>query len=281
LATVTFDIAEGATGSSAINFSASSNAAGFAFDGQSHDVVISAESGVEPPALVIDSQTGTVTLDAPANREAQSTYSFTVEATDSEGATTGVQTVNALVVDYLVSTDDAVTGTDEAEIFALGDGSAQITSGGGADIFMLAPDSGEDYEEHDGDYSPGDEYDMPVHTLVDFESGVDTIDVSAALMSLGYTGLNNSLDSSSAQDFKLSQIGDIPQNLEDLVDTDDSSLDNIFGGFFDASENTLTIFADMDATAGNVEADFLQIKVGEGSTVEEDDLVYTFDSFIV
>jgi hypothetical protein len=35
LASITFDVAEGATGSSAINFTSSSNAAGFAFDGQS------------------------------------------------------------------------------------------------------------------------------------------------------------------------------------------------------------------------------------------------------
>jgi hypothetical protein len=41
LATVTFDIAEGATGSTVINFSASSNAAGFAFEGTNHILVIS------------------------------------------------------------------------------------------------------------------------------------------------------------------------------------------------------------------------------------------------
>ncbi|MDG2018809.1 MAG: cadherin repeat domain-containing protein, partial [Porticoccaceae bacterium] len=39
LMTMTFDIAEGASGSSTINLTSSSNAAGFTFDGQSHDVV--------------------------------------------------------------------------------------------------------------------------------------------------------------------------------------------------------------------------------------------------
>jgi hypothetical protein len=38
LASITFDIAEGSTGSSAINFTSSSNAAGFAFAGQNHEV---------------------------------------------------------------------------------------------------------------------------------------------------------------------------------------------------------------------------------------------------
>jgi len=290
LATLTFDIADGATGSTPINFSASSNAAGFTFAGQSQDLVLSAESGAVPPALVVDNQAGTVTLDAPANREAQSTYQFTVEATDAEGATTGVQTVTALVVDQLVTSDSATyTGTAEADIFALTFGSAEITSGAGADIFILAPDSGEGYEEHDGDYSPGDEhhddsspgdeYDMPVHTIVDFESGVDSIDASAALMSLGYTGPNDGLDGS-VSDFKLSQFTNISPDLINLIETDDSSLDNMFGGFFDNSEKTLTIFADMDATAGNVEADVFQVKVGDDSTVEEDDLVVDLSAFI-
>ena len=44
LATLTFDIVEGASGSSAINFTASSNASGFAFEGQTHSVAISDES---------------------------------------------------------------------------------------------------------------------------------------------------------------------------------------------------------------------------------------------
>ena len=44
LASITFDVAEGATGSSAINFTSSSNAAGFAFDGQSQILGINSNS---------------------------------------------------------------------------------------------------------------------------------------------------------------------------------------------------------------------------------------------
>jgi hypothetical protein len=40
LMTMTFDIAAGATGLSAINFTSSSNAAGFAFDGQQQEIII-------------------------------------------------------------------------------------------------------------------------------------------------------------------------------------------------------------------------------------------------
>jgi hypothetical protein len=48
LATLTFDIAEGASGSSAINFTASSNASGFAFEGQAHNIAISNGSEAQP-----------------------------------------------------------------------------------------------------------------------------------------------------------------------------------------------------------------------------------------
>ena len=44
MATVTFDIAEGATGSTGLNLVKTSNAAGFGFEGLSHNVVISAEA---------------------------------------------------------------------------------------------------------------------------------------------------------------------------------------------------------------------------------------------
>ena len=45
LATVTFDIAEGATGTTVLDIVRVSNTVGYAFDGQSHDVVITAEAG--------------------------------------------------------------------------------------------------------------------------------------------------------------------------------------------------------------------------------------------
>ncbi len=67
LATLTFDIAQDSSGSSAINFTASSNASGFAFDGQNHDVAISAES-----QLTINPSSGEVTLATNPDHETQS-----------------------------------------------------------------------------------------------------------------------------------------------------------------------------------------------------------------
>ena len=55
LATLTFDIAEGASGSSAINFTASSNASGYTFAGQAHNIAISNGSEAQPdPEATLD-----------------------------------------------------------------------------------------------------------------------------------------------------------------------------------------------------------------------------------
>jgi hypothetical protein len=79
LATVTFDITEGASGFTPVNFTSSSNASGFSFDGQSHELAITAET---TSALSIDSNTGEVMLAVNPDHEAQDQYSFTVIASD-------------------------------------------------------------------------------------------------------------------------------------------------------------------------------------------------------
>ena len=453
LMTLTFDIAEGATGMSAINFTTSSNAAGFAFDGQSHDVVISAESEPSEPEsmssqLSIDAATGVVTLAGEADYQTVPNYMFTVTA--ANGADSASQDVGLLVADYLVSADsNTYTGTDGADVFALADGSAQITSGAGADIFILAPPSEEgaesssgssgssgssdpsgstesevtipelaaatqhvyvsestksedgtqaiikvsynaddstttglglrihydssvftlsdisdvlssdlfippttsptaDTDDFDNDASTdsyvlaswtslfgswpnsvpadlmtltfdiaegatgmsainfttssnaagfafdGQSHDVAViesnegeqgegpigmHTLVDFESGVDSIDASVALMALGYTGLSTALDGG-AQQNKLSALTDVSADILELVSNNDTSLNNAFGSYFDDASNVLTLFVDTDASLESQMIETFEIDVGEGNTVEDDDLTVTFNTFI-
>ena len=255
LMTLTFDIADDASGSSAINLTSSSNAAGFAFDGQSHDVVISVDSEPEYMAsqLSIDSLTGEVTLAGEANYQTVPDYNFTVTA--DSGTDSASQTIGLLVADQLVSSaEDSYTGTDDADVFALADGSAQVTSGEGADIFVLAQSS----DSWDSSES---------HTLLDFESGVDSIDISAVLIAAGYT------DQSS-----LTQLADaeISADILDLINADDSSLDNMFGGAFDDTSNVLTLFADTNSNAGITEIDSIQIELGESSTADEDDITASF-----
>jgi hypothetical protein len=75
LATITFDVDEDATGTSAINFTVSSNAAGFDFDGQTHNLVTTADR------LSIDSVTGVVTIVG----EVDSSLQFILTATDLSG----------------------------------------------------------------------------------------------------------------------------------------------------------------------------------------------------
>jgi hypothetical protein len=102
-----------------------------------------------------------------------------------------------------------------------------------------------------------------------FESGEDSIDLSAILTAAGYTD-----DSSLA---KLSEA-DISDDILDLVSVDDSSLDNLFGGSYDEGTNVLTIFADTDSEQGVTQVESMQIQLSEDSTIDEDDITAT--SFI-
>lgn len=97
LATITFNITEGASGTSAINFSYSSNAAGYDFFGQNHEVVITEESDTTESKLTIDPVTGEVMLVGELNPVGQSEYSFAIIATDlagNESSQTVTLTVN-------------------------------------------------------------------------------------------------------------------------------------------------------------------------------------------
>jgi hypothetical protein len=257
LATITFDVAEGATGSTGLNIVRKSTTAGYGFEGQSHEVVISAEATpteTETMAsqLSIDSVTGVVTLAGEADYQTVSDYNFTVTA--DNGTESADKTVGLIVADQLVSSNSNVyTGTDEADVFALTDGSAEITSGAGADIFVIAPPSQE----------PDDSSAM--HKIVDFETGVDSIDLSAALAAVGYTSESN-----------LTQLVEIPDNILDLIDTDDNSLDNQFGASFDDASNVLTLFADTVADAGVTQVDAIQIELGDSSVIDKDDITVSF-----
>ena len=142
-----------------------------------------------------------------------------------------------------------------SDVFALADGSAQVTSGAGSDIFVIAPS-----EEEQADTSA-------MHTLVDFESGVDSIDISAALALFGYTSEDS-----------LTQMSDddIPDDILDLINADDSSLDNMFGGSFDADSNVLTLFVDSAKDVDTTQIESLQIELGDSSVINEDDIVVSF-----
>ena len=100
-----------------------------------------------------------------------------------------------------------------------------------------------------------------IHTLVDFESGVDSIDMTAALASVGYTGDNLARLSSD----------NIPTDILDLISGSDSSLDNLFGGTFDDTSKVLTLFADTNPDQGATEVEALQVKLGDDSSLDEDD----------
>jgi hypothetical protein len=255
LASITFDIAEGATGSSAINFTASSNAANYTFDGQAHDLLLAPEPVVPVAELSIDNSADTVSLELAIDEQLQADYSLSVEATDANGNAIGSQIVPVVVVDQIVNADaSSYTGTADEDVFALADGSAEITSDAGEDEFILDP-----------------AYASAAHTITDFESGVDTIHIGAALVAAGYTPDNAPTQLLGA---------DMSADILDLVNGDDSSLDNLFGATYDDASNTLTVFADTDSSAGSTDMDSYQITLDDSATVEDEDIVADLNAFI-
>ena len=277
---MTFDIAEGATGSTGLNLVRTSSQAGYGFDGQAHNVVISAEavednsdssgsdtdsetgSAITWPQLSIDSVTGEVTLAGEADYHVIPNYYFTVTA--DNGTESAEQDVGLLVADYLVSQEQSsYQGTADADVFALAGGSAQVTSGDGADIFILAPDQDESEE-------------LGMHTITDFESGVDAFDGSAALMSAGYIDISAQ---QGVEEDQLNLMFDASADVLALVDSNSASLDNVFGSYFDNASKELTFFADTDSAAGQYELETFKVKV-EGDAPEEDDFMPTLNAFI-
>jgi 3D (Asp-Asp-Asp) domain-containing protein len=101
LATITFNIADDATGSSEIAFTPSSTAAGFAFDGQPHNVVISVEPETVPVTtkLVVDPGTGEVTADLDSEHDVNNfNFEFTARAETSDQTNTAEKDISVFVV---------------------------------------------------------------------------------------------------------------------------------------------------------------------------------------
>ena len=171
------------------------------------------------------------------------------------GVIIGMDDVESSSYDVSVTT---YAGSDDADVFALVDGVADVNSGAGSDIFVVTEDT-------------------DANILVDFESGVDTLELGLLLDSAGYTGLSANSD---AADHSAHQVnGNIP-SIADLISDNDGSLDNAFGGYLDDTTNVLTIFTDIDSSAGSVDMQAIEVTLGEDSTVEDDDLTATFSAFI-
>jgi hypothetical protein len=174
---------------------------------------------------------------------------------DVSGVILGMDDVAPSSYDVSVTT---YSGTGDADVFALVNGVADVNSGSGSDIFVLAEGS-------------------DANILVDFESGVDVLELGDLLDSAGYTGLS---ESSEASDSIAHQVSGDTLNIADLISDADESLDNAFGGYLDDETNVLTVFADTDSSANGIELTTLEITLDDSSTMEDDDLTATFSAFI-
>ena len=152
LATITFNVIDNAAGSTALDIVKVSTPPGYAFDGQSHEVVISDPDALEnvssssvitfsltedsDPALTIDQASGEVSLLADADFETQSKYNFGVIAIDAAGNVSEVQPVT-LNIENLDEVAPVITSSGDAAVLqgaAPGTKVYQITADDSADV---------------------------------------------------------------------------------------------------------------------------------------------------
>ncbi|MDB3926457.1 cadherin repeat domain-containing protein, partial [Porticoccaceae bacterium] len=91
---------------------------------------------------------------------------------DVSGVILGMDDVSGSSYDVSVTT---YSGTDGSDVFALVGGMSDVNSGAGSDIFVVTEDT-------------------DANILVDFESGVDSLELGLLLDSAGYTGLSANSD---------------------------------------------------------------------------------------
>ena len=139
LATVTFDIAEGAPGVTGLNLVRTSSQAGYTFDGQSQDLVIS-------PSSASDNNTGSGESQAPAESvivvpevQANTQHVYVSESTKSEDGTQVTVTYSYLVdesaknlsgVGFTVNFDSSVLSVNEISNVYIGAIASRNTVGG-------------------------------------------------------------------------------------------------------------------------------------------------------
>jgi hypothetical protein len=166
LATITFDVAEGASGASEIGITATSNAAGYAFDGQGFAVQFP-----EVGPLSIDSATGDVTLNLSPDYESVPVYNFDIVDNSGRTGSASVSIVNADEASPVFASATAeVTIAEDADgvIFtANADDSADASAGvsyslAGADAAAFAITAGGDLTAVAVDYETKPSYNVTI-----------------------------------------------------------------------------------------------------------------------
>ncbi|MDG2036569.1 MAG: hypothetical protein P8J42_08170, partial [Pseudomonadales bacterium] len=273
LATVTFDIVDTNADSSGLNVVRTSSAAGYGFDGQSYDVLISADTGSGSDdvssALSIDSATGAVTLAGEANYQNVSDYNFIVTAANEADSVS--KDVDLLVVTESLEGQFSYSGTSVDDFVHVKNPSAgsSFSSGPGNDVMLL-----------DNAFGHSD-----ILLLEDFESGIDSIDASLSIISLGYTSLSSD-GAQSAQDGSLRVMRDIDPLSDEILaivssfsDSPDSNdFDNAFFSYFDQEVNQFNLVVDLDPSSGITYLDRMAISLDDGVLVDDDDITFNFIS---
>jgi hypothetical protein len=142
-----------------------------------------------------------------------------------------------------------IGGSAGDDVVVLKDGFANVDLVDGADTLIIDPD-------------------YNANMVIDFVSGVDSIDMTRILDDADY-GEGDAL-----------QVSGSTPDIADLVSNGDESLDNAFGGYFNDDTDVLTLFVDADSSAGVTKVESIEVTLRDGSDFNDDDLSVNFVHFI-
>jgi hypothetical protein len=247
LLTILFDVADEASGSTAIGFSSTSTPVGYDFSGNGYDLEL-----IESP-LSIDSVTGEVTLSENPDYDVRDAYSFSVTATDVAGNASAPQAVTVTINEAsdlppvftspVTASVDENIGSQQVVYTAASDSSSEI-------VYSLA-----DNTVYSGSQENTNQADLLANTSMVSASGVSSAEAGEQVsLAINYNADDNQLpglglrihyDSSKLTVAGVSNVLD-----QDLIYTDTASQAD--AGDYDADASTdAFITVGWAALAGN------------------------------
>ena len=284
LATITFDVVDGASGATPINLTQSSGANGFAYDSPAHLVQLPAASH-----LSIDSATGAVSVSVDPDYEQVSAYNFTVVTSDggfASSVTTSVANQDEVAAKFDSPTATDSAAEDAAVIFTAqandsADASAGVTyslSGADASLLSINENTGEVSVVGGADFESKTSYSFSVSVTDGINApGADAVqDVTVAITNIDDTGpVFTVLPALSVDENSTTVIGKAATAVDDASDlpsdTITYSLADNAGGVFsiDAVSGAITITQEADYEAQSSYNLVITAKDGNDNTSDQ------------
>ena len=146
----------------------------------------------------------------------------------------------------------SVTGDAGSDAYLLVRGEGSIATGDGEDRVVLTETTGDHF------------------SITDFVSGTDSIEFGVVLEAAGYTSVGSGV---TAADNVATELLQNPSDILALIEANDASLDNVFGGSPDTSTEVVTLFYDANPAVGSVDIQTFDLNIGSAiADFDSDDI---------